>query len=136
MRNPMRYLVLLVAALRLLWTGSVPVQAAVIVSIRPRAKLTANGGVREVVVESCDPGDQVLEAHLSVSQDDQTVSGLDGIPVRSDGKSRKYRVTVSPLDGTFHPGDAFASAFVLICTDPPTCGMTEQAQHAGTVTVH
>ena len=135
MRKPMRFLMLVVAALGLLWTGGVPAHADVTVSIEPRAKLTATGAVRVVVVASCDPGDQVLEAHLSVSQDDQTISGQAGIPVRCDGKSRKYRVAVSPLEGTFHPGDAFVSAFVLTCTDPPTCGMTEQGQDVGTVTV-
>jgi hypothetical protein len=134
MRTPMRLLVVLVAALGLAWAGSVPVQAAVAVSIEPEAKLVANGAVRTVVVASCDPGHQVLEAHLSVSQDNQAIFGQTGIPVRCDGKSRKYRVTVTPLEGAFHAGDAFASAFVLTCADP-TCGTTEQGQDARTITV-
>jgi hypothetical protein len=104
------------------------------VSIEPEAKLVANGAVRAVVVASCDPGHQVLEAHLSVSQDNQAIFGQTGIPVRCDGKSRKYRVTVTPLEGAFHAGDAFASAFVLTCADP-TCGTTEQGQDARTITV-
>jgi hypothetical protein len=134
MRTPMRLLVVLVAALGLAWAGSVPVQAAVAVSIEPEAKLVANGAVRTVVVVSCDLGHQVLEAHLSVSQGNQAIFGQTGIPVRCDGKSRKYRVTVTPLEGAFHPGDAFASAFVLTCADP-TCGTTEQGQDARTITV-
>jgi hypothetical protein len=134
MRTPMRLLLVMVAALGLAWAGSVPAQAAVAVSIAPEAKLLANGAVRTVVVVSCDPGRQVLEAHLSVSQDNQVISGQTGIPVRCDGKSRKYRVTVTPLEGAFHAGDAFASAFVLTCADP-TCGTTEQGQDARTITV-
>jgi hypothetical protein len=106
----------------------------VAVSIKPRATLVADGAVSAVVVVSCDRGDQVLEAHLSVSQDDQTISGQAGIPVRCDGKSRKYPVTVSPLEGAFHTGNAFASAFVLTCADP-MCGTTEQGQAARTIRV-
>jgi hypothetical protein len=135
LRKPTRFLVVLLAALGLAWAGSVPAQAAVAVSIEPDAKLVANGAVRAVVVASCDSGQQVLEAHLTVSQDNQAISGQAGIPVRCDGKSRKYRVTVAPLEGAFHAGDAFASAFVLTCADP-TCGTTEQGQDARTITVH
>ena len=90
--------------------------------------------MRAVVVASCDPGHQVLEAHLSVSQDNQAIFGQTEIPVRCDAKSRKYRVMVTPLEGTFHSGDAFASAFVLTCADP-TCGTTEQGHDARTITV-
>jgi hypothetical protein len=132
MRALRRFVVVLVVALGFAWAGSVPAQAAVGISIEPVAKLVANGAVRAVVVASCDPGSQVLEAHLSVSQDGQAI--LAGIPVRCDGKSRKYRVTVTPTEGNFHTGDAFGSAFVLICTDP-TCGTTEQGQDARTITV-
>jgi hypothetical protein len=124
-----------VAALGLAWTGQATAQAAVAVAIQPAAKLVGDGAVRVVVVASCDSDHQVLEAHLSVSQDDQAISGTTGIPVRCDGRARRYRVTVSPLDGAFHAGDAFASAFVLTCADPPTCGTTEQGQDARTITV-
>jgi hypothetical protein len=134
MRTPMRLLVVLVATLGLAWAGSLPAQAVVAVSIEPEAKLVANGAVRAVVVVSCDPGHEVLEAHLSVSQDNQAIFGQTGIPVRCDGKSRKYRVTVTPLEGALHAGDAFASAFVLTCADP-TCGTTEQGQDARTIAV-
>ena len=103
-------------------------------SIEPQAKLLASGGVRVVVVASCDPGNEMLEAHLSVSQDNQATFGQTGIPVRCDGKSRKHRVTVTPIEGDFHAGDALASAFVLVCADPG-CGTTEQGQDAQTITV-
>jgi hypothetical protein len=134
MRTSRRFFVVLVVALGLAWAGSVPAQAAVAVSIEAEAKLVANGAVRAVVVASCDPGREVLEAHLSVSQDNQAIFGQTGIPVRCDGKSRKYRVTVTPLEGDFHAGNAFASAFVLTCADP-ACGTTEQGQDARTITV-
>jgi hypothetical protein len=134
MRKPTRFLVVLLAALGLAWASSALAQAVVAVSIQPNAKLVANGAVRAVVVVSCDPGDPVLEAHLALSQDNQAISGQAGIPVRCDGKSHKYRVTVTPLEGAFHAGDAFASAFVLVCIDP-TCEGTEQGQDSGTITV-
>lgn len=134
MRTPMRFILVLVATLGLLWAGSVPAQAVVAVSIQPQAKLVAGGAVRTVVEVACDAGREVLEAHVSVTQDDQTISGQAGIPVRCDGKARKYRVTVRPLEGTFHTGDAFVSAFVLTCIDP-ACLTTEQGQDARTVTV-
>jgi hypothetical protein len=134
MRALRRFVVVLVVASGFAWAGSLPAQATVAVSIEPVAKLAANGALRAVVVASCDPGHQVLEAHLSVSQDDQAIFGQAGIPVRCDGKSRKYRVTVTPTEGDFHAGDAFGSAFVLTCADP-TCGTTEQGQDARTITV-
>jgi len=134
MRALRRFVVVLVVALGFAWAGSVPAQAAVAVSIEPVAKLVANGAVRAVVVASCDPGRQVLEAHLSVNHDNQAIFGEAGIPVRCDGKSHKYRVTVTPTDGNFHTGDAFGSAFVLTCADP-TCGTTEQGQDARSITV-
>jgi hypothetical protein len=133
-RKPMRLFVVLAAAFGLALAGSVPALAAVAVSIEPDAKLVANGAIRAVVAASCDPGDQVLEAHMTVSQDNQAIFGQTGLPVRCDGKSRKYRATVTPLEGAFHPGAAFASAFVLTCADP-TCGTTEQGQDARTITV-
>jgi hypothetical protein len=133
MRKPTRFLVVLVAALGLAWAGSVPAEAAVAVSIQSEAKLLANGAVRAVVVASCDPGDQVLEAQLSMSQDNRALSGQAGIPVRCDGKSRKYRVMVGPIEGAFHAGDALASAFVLTCAGP-TCGTAEQGHDTRTIT--
>ena len=134
MTKPTRISVILAAALALAVAGSVAVQAAVVVSIDPRARLLANGAVRAVVEVSCDPGDVVLEAHLSVSQDNQGAFGETGIPVHCDGESRKYRVTVTPFEGAFRTGDAFASAFVLTCPDP-SCETTEQGQDARTITI-
>jgi hypothetical protein len=134
MRKTTPVLVVLVAALGLVWAASVPAQAAVAVSIESEAKLLANGAVGAVVVASCDPGDQVLEAQVSVSQNNRVLSGQAGIPVRCDGKSRKYRVMVGPFLGAFHAGGAFASAFVLTCADP-TCRTTDQSHDTRTITV-
>ena len=134
MTKPVRLLVVLAAVLSFALAGSALVQAAVAVSISPRAKLVANGAVQLVVEASCDPGAVVLEAHVSVSQDNQSISGQAGIPVQCDGESRRYRVTVSPLEGAFHTGDAFASAFVLTCPDA-SCETTEQGQDFGTIRV-
>ena len=134
MTKPVRLLMVLAAALGLALAGSVAVQAAVAVSVEPSAKLLPNGAVRAVVVVSCDAGALVLEAHVSVSQDDQSIFGETGIPVQCDGQSRKYRVTVTPLEGAFHTGEGFASAFVLTCTDP-SCETTEQGQDARTIRV-
>jgi hypothetical protein len=134
MRKPTRVLVVLVAALGLTWADSVPAQAAVAVSIQSEATLLASGAVGAVVVASCDRGDRVLEAQLSVSQDNRALSGQAGIPIRCDGKSRKYRVMVGPFEGAFHAGGAFASAFVLTCA-VPTCGMTDQGHDTRTITV-
>jgi hypothetical protein len=134
MRKPRRFLVVLIAALGLAWAGSVPAYSAVAVSIQTEAKLLANGTVRAVVVASCDPGARVLEADFSASQDKRALSGQAGIPVRCDGKSRKYQVLVAPFEGAFHAGDAFALAFVSTCADP-ACGRTEQDQDTRTITV-
>jgi hypothetical protein len=133
-RKQTRVLLVLVAALGLTWADSVPAQAAVAVSIQSEATLLANGAVGAVVVASCDRGDQVLEAQLSVSQDNGALSGQAGIPVRCDGNSRKYRVMVGPFEGAFHAGAAFASAFVLTCA-VPACGTTDQGHKTRTITV-
>jgi hypothetical protein len=108
--------------------------AAVSVSIAPDAKLVDAGTVVARVTVACDRGDQVLEAHLTVSQDDQRISGTAGIGgVRCDGKQHRFRVRVTPQEGSFHTGDAFASAFVLVL-DPAT-GMTEQGQATATIAI-
>jgi hypothetical protein len=134
MRKPTRFLMVLAMALGLACAGPVPAQAAVAVSIQSGAKLLSNGAVSAVVVASCDPGDQVLEAALSISQDNRALSGQAGIRVRCEGRSREYRVMVAPREGAFHAGDAFASAFVLTCADTK-CGTAEQGQGTRTIMV-
>jgi hypothetical protein len=109
--------------------------AAPSVGVAPTAKLVAGGeSVLAKITVACDEGTQVLEAHLRISQDNQTVSG-ESTPgaLRCDGRPHKYNVRVTPLEGAFHAGEATASAFVLLL-DPST-GTTEQAQHSRTITI-
>jgi hypothetical protein len=110
-----------------------PAQAAVSVSVAPTARIVDSGAAAIArVTVTCDRGDQPLEGQLTLSQDDQTISGLGGIPVRCDGRPHKARVRVNAQQGLFHPGDAFASAFVLVLNPD---GTTEQGQATGTVTL-
>ena len=108
-------------------------QAAVSVSVAPTARIV-DGGAAAIarVTVTCDRGDQPLEGQLRLSQDDQTITGVGGIPVRCDGKAHRFRIRVNAEQGLFHPGDAFASAFVLVLNPD---GTTEQGQASGTVTL-
>ena len=108
--------------------------AQVSVSIDPEATLTRDGAIRLSVLASCPAGSTVLEAFVTVSQDDGAVFGRGGIPLRCTGRTRKHRVVVRPVEGSFHTGTAFASAFVLTCADP-ACNTTEQGQDAREVRV-
>ena len=111
-------------------------QAAVSVSVLPQAKLVDDGQAVLARVEvSCDPGREVLEAHLTVSQDAQTITGTGGIPgVVCDGRSRRYRVQVRAQDSVYHRGQADASAFVLV--HDPSTGGTESAGDSASISVH
>jgi hypothetical protein len=116
-------------------TGAASAQGTVTVTIGSTARLVENGAALLVPVEiTCSvAGGEVLEAHLRVSQDDQAISGEAGISnVKCDGNRHRYMVRVSPLEGQFHPGDAFASAFVLVLTPE---GSTVQGQASRTLTV-
>jgi hypothetical protein len=114
--------------------GSVPVQATTAVAIEPEAKLVSGGSVMARLTITCDPGRDVLEAHLTISQDDQRISGTAGISrIRCDNRPHTVRVRVSPVEGAFHEGEAHASAFILRLDS--NTGTTEQGQSSGTVTV-
>jgi len=84
------------------------------VEIEDTAKLRNDGAVLVQVQVTCPKGMEVLEAHVSVSQDDQTVFGQSGIPVKCTGKPHTYRTAVTAQQGQFHTGSAYSSAFVLI----------------------
>lgn len=109
--------------------------AAPSVTVAPTAKLVGGGGsVLAKVTVVCDEGTEPLEAHLRISQDNQTVSGESTLgALRCDGRPHKYTVRVTPLEGAFHAGEATASAFVLLLN--PTTGTTEQAQDFRTITI-
>jgi hypothetical protein len=127
-----RLLVLLCGIVGLLSTGSVA-QAAVSVSVG-NGTVNPDGSATVPVSVSCDPGRLVLEAHLTLSQDDQTISGMSGIAnVRCTGRVRTYLVTVTPSQGAFHAGTAFASPFVLV-QDRRT-GQTESGGNASNITL-
>jgi hypothetical protein len=115
-----------VAAVALTSAGAGVSHAATTASIDPRAKLAPDGAVVVQVRVRCDPGLETLEAHVSVSQDDQTVFGMAGMGLlRCDGRRHKYRVTVVPQEGAFHRGDAYSNVFVLRYDE--ATGATESA---------
>jgi hypothetical protein len=85
-----------------------------------------------LVVEcTLGPGDEILEGFVSLSQ--QAASGMGGLNPKCDGKTRRMIVRVSALGSSFHPGEALASAFLLLL-DPDT-GTTVQAQSSRTITL-
>jgi hypothetical protein len=111
------------------------VSADVLVSVDPKARLVDDGAAVSVrVTVQCTAGREVLEALLTVSQVDQTIVGTGGSAgVTCDGKAHKHRVRVNAQEGSFHKGEAFASAFVLVLD--PTTGTTEQGQASGTISI-
>jgi hypothetical protein len=114
--------------------GATPADATTTVTIDSQAKLVADGSVIARVTVTCDPGREVLEAHLTISQDDQRISGTSGISrIRCDNRPHKVKVRVTPLEGSFHVGDGFASAFIL--RYDPNTGETEQGQDSRSITV-
>ena len=107
---------------------------AVSVQVAPTAKAIAGGQTLLVTVTvTCEPGLQVLEAHVFAQQG--ATSNFAGIgSVVCDGKPHVHKVRVNALDGQqFSRGEAHVSAFVLLL-DPVT-GMTVQGQEARTVSV-
>jgi hypothetical protein len=108
----------------------------VVVEVSPTAKLVDGGqAVRVKVKVECEPPAEVLEALVTVSQDEGAAFGEAGITsVVCDGKKRTHKVTVQALDSTFRPGEAFVSAFVLVCLDAE-CAETAQGQDSRVVRV-
>ena len=90
--------------------------------------------MRVKVSYRCDPFGEVLEAHISLSQDDQSIYGMTGLGgVDCDGRWHTNIVIVRPYDGSFHKGTAYASAFLLL--HDPNTGETRQGQVAETIKV-
>ena len=84
------------------------------VDIREVATAIQGGSAALVFVEvecSLDPGDVLLEGHVSVLQDD--AFGMAGLTPVCDGRRHLYPVRVSTFGGEFEAGQAFASAFLL-----------------------
>jgi hypothetical protein len=111
-----------------------PVAHAAVTAVAGDGTVSADGSATVPVTFSCTPGSVVIEAHLTLSQDDQRVSGTAGIPgVRCTGKPRTLLVRVVPVDGAFHPGAAFASPFLLV--QNRRTGTTESGGTGATITL-
>jgi hypothetical protein len=111
-----------------------PVAQAVVAVSVGNGTVNPDGSATVPVSISCEPGSVVLEAHLTLSQDDQAISGTSGIGnVRCTGRARTYLVTVTPQQGAFHPGTAFASPFVLV--QSRRTGATESGGTASNITL-
>jgi hypothetical protein len=125
----------LVALAACLLIAAGPVQAVVIATITPKAKLMGAGeSVAGTVTVTCDAGFQVVAATFSVGQ-----GGTDGqmplTDVVCDGKAHRYRATVTARagSGTFHSGEAFAVAFVYALNQT---GEAQRAEETATITLH
>jgi hypothetical protein len=128
----------LVAAMLLPAGGASARQQAdtVKVKVGPTAELLDDGRAVQVEVKvKCKPLAEVLEALVTVHQDEGAAFGEAGITsVTCDGKMRTHTVTVQALDGTFRHGEAFVSGFVLVCLDAE-CAETAQGQDSRVVRV-
>jgi hypothetical protein len=85
------------------------------VTVDIAATATLAEGGQAVVVEvtaSCHQQWQVLEALVTVSQ--PQASGQGFFPLTCTGRAQTFSVTVRSFGGAFEPGQAQASAFVLI----------------------
>lgn len=96
--------------------ATAPAEAAPSVSVQVARNASLSGSaIVALVTVSCSDGASVLEAQLTVSQDNQATSGTAGIAgVVCDGRPHRYTVTVNGQQGAFHTGPAHASAFVLV----------------------
>jgi hypothetical protein len=138
----MRRLIMLVTVAALSATMLLPLGAAsaqqadtVVVEVGPTAKLLDDGQfVRVKVKVSCVPSvDHVLESLLFVQQEDAYGEGFLH-SVECDGRTHVHMEEVQALDGPFHRGEAFVSAFVLVCLDEE-CAETAQGQETRLVRV-
>jgi hypothetical protein len=127
---------LMVAVLLPVGAAATQEEEVVTGEVGPTAKLIDDGQAVQVKVKvTCEAPAQVLEAAVFAQQDEQTVSGEAGIAsVVCDGKSQVRFVEVNDLEGTFHRGEAFVSAFVLVCLDPD-CAETADGGDTGMVKV-
>jgi hypothetical protein len=100
------------------------------VRIGRNASLTGEGGTALVRIRArCEPGWEVLEALVTVSQ--PQAFGEAFFPLSCDGRWARATIDVTSLDLPFEPGSATASALVLL-TDPET-EETSEAQDSVSV---
>jgi hypothetical protein len=104
------------------------------VEVGPSAKLTEDGQfVRVKVKVTCQPVDHILEALLFVQQEGAYGEGFLSSVV-CHGKTHVHMEEVEASDGAFRPGEAFVSAFVLVCLDAE-CAQSVQGQETRLVRV-
>jgi hypothetical protein len=130
----LKSLVVLAAVFVLLVAGSAQAQTAATVTVQPEGIIVGGGDAALVfVVVECtlDPGDELLEGFVTLSQ--EFASGMGGLNPTCDGKPHRNVVRVHAFDATFQRGEAFASAFLLFL-DPDT-GETVQAQDSRAITL-
>jgi hypothetical protein len=123
-----------VAVVALMIAGSVRAQTSASITIEPQGVVIQGGESALVfVVVQCtlDPGDELLEGNLSLSQG--AAFGMSGLNPTCDGAPHRTIVRVRSFGQNFAVGEAFASAFLLFL-DPDT-GMTVQAQASRTITL-
>jgi hypothetical protein len=116
---------------------------ALVAPARAEAAVTASasdgtvnqdGSATVPVTVACTPGSRVLEAHLTLSQQDGAVWGMAGLAsVRCNGRPNTYLVTVRPFDGVFTAGTAHASPYVLV--QHRGTGATESGGTSGQITL-
>ncbi len=110
---------------------------SVVVEVGPTARLIDDGQAVQVKVKvSCEPPAEVLEALVTVHQDEGAAfgEGFLGSSAVCDVRQHVHRVEVQALDSTFHSGEAFVSGFVLVCLDAE-CVETAQGQDTRVVRV-
>jgi hypothetical protein len=95
------------------------------VDVKRPALLTSEGAAVVRVAARCEPGLEVLEAMVTVSQD--VAFGDAPLAVNCDGSWHRLRVRVVSLDAPLQRGRAQVSAFLLLVIDPAT-GDTVSAQ--------
>lgn len=116
----------------------VSAQGTVTVTIDQNATVLEQGQtlmVRGFV--TCTPvagATEPLEAFVQVSQDEGFIFGEGFIPnVECNGRPQRYLLRAQVIEGTFHRGEAFAGAFVLVCDDEGS--VCEQGQASRTIIV-
>ena len=104
----------LITMVGLLFGGVASAQSGFDLRIAGPGKISATGtSVTVPVSVRCQTGSNVMEAHVSVSQDDAW--GMRGFTPVCDGRWHKLSVSVNSFGGSFEPGFAQASGYLLIC---------------------
>jgi len=85
------------------------------VRLSPVAVVSGTGVVTGRVRVACPEDMSVLEALVTLSQDDQTLFGQGFISrISCTGQASWYTFRVSSYDQPFHPGRAYVSAYVVV----------------------